>query len=177
MHRGKSRGHTGLVYQRRGITRGMCLAVIGLICLIGCNSSSSGQADSTAQPSARPSELKRSAGCIDTTGVESVYSGSVQAGPFASNHGHWTQPEGTKLWVASTQPQGKRGAVIQASFEGNKNRQLTFRRGPDELADPLGAAAKRVAEFYPGTIRLPESGTWRLTITIGDAVACFLVNV
>lgn len=151
--------------------------MIGLISLFGCNSSSSDEADPTAQPSTHPSELKRSAGCIDTAGIESVHSGPVQAGPFSSNHGHWTQPEGTKLWVASTQPQGKRGAVIQASFEADRNRQITFRRGPDERADLLGAAAKRMAEFYPGTIRLPESGTWRLTITIGEAVDCFLVNV
>jgi hypothetical protein len=155
----------------------MCLAAIGLISLIGCNSSNSGKADWNERPSLRPTEMKRSGGCIDTAGIESVDSGPVQAGPFASNHGHWTQPEGTKLWVASEQPQGNRGAVIQASFEDGEGRPLTFRRGPGERAELVGGAAKRLAEYYPGTIRLPESGTWRLTITIGDAVECFLVFV
>ena len=160
--------------QRRGITSGMCLMVIGLT---SCSSSSTGEAETTIQPSTKPSAQQRSAGCIDPTGIEDVLSGPVQAGPFASNHGYWTQPKGTKFWVASAQPQGRHGAVIQVTLMGPKKKQVVFRRGPDERADLVGAVAKRVAEFYPGSIRLPASGTWRLTITIGDAVDCFLVTV
>lgn len=30
--------------------------------------------------------------------------------------------------------------------------------------------------FYPGTVRLPEQGAWRITVTIGPDTGCFLVD-
>ena len=32
-----------------------------------------------------------------------------------------------------------------------------------------------IAAVYPGTLRLPKSGVWRLTITIGQDQGCFVV--
>jgi hypothetical protein len=50
------------------------------------------------------------------------------------------------------------------------NFQVHQRRGVDQLATVEG-----VAPVYPGTLRLPKSGVWRLTITIGQDQGCFVV--
>jgi hypothetical protein len=55
------------------------------------------------------------AACVDTQNLElEAVDGRVHAGPFAENRGHWTQPQGTKLWVGSS----RLGRLAPALIDG-----------------------------------------------------------
>jgi hypothetical protein len=95
--------------------------------------------------------------------------GRIHAGSFAENRGHWTQPQGTKLWVGSSRDGPPAVALIDGVWQDD-NFQVHQRRGVDQLA-----TAEGLPVFYPGTLRLPKSGQWRLTITIGQDQGCFVV--
>lgn len=99
-------------------------------------------------------------------------SGKVHAGPFGSNHGFWAQPQGTKFWVGSDRDTDHpTGATIRTSLLGQPHAGSTTHRRADQIA-----SVSNMAIFYPGALRLPEPGEWRITVTIGPDTGCFLVH-
>jgi hypothetical protein len=130
----------------------------------------------TAGPSA-PTTAPTSAraaipGCVDTSGQQQAASGNVRAGPFDASRGHWTAPAGAKLWVGSTKAAAlPTGAVIRASRTDGAGAPITIRRGADERA-----TVDTLPLFYPGLIRLPSAGRWRLDVTIGPDRGCFVLD-
>jgi hypothetical protein len=97
-------------------------------------------------------------------------SGVIHAGPFADNRGQWGAIRGAKLWVGSTRATARpTGAVIRATRPGV--RTVVQRRPPEAIA-----FVDDLAVFYPGVIRLPGGGSWRLHVRIGPDRGCFLVS-
>jgi hypothetical protein len=112
------------------------------------------------------------AACVDTQNLElEAVDGRVHAGPFAENRGHWTQPQGTKLWVGSSRVGRLAPALIDGVSEDG-DLQVHQQRPVEQLA-----RVETLPLFYPGSLRLPRSGVWRLTITIGQDQGCFVVVV
>lgn len=137
-----------------------------LVAVAGCTG---GAAGSPAPSSARPAAL---AGCVDVAGQDAAASGNVRAGPFEANRGRWTSRAGAKLWVGSVQAAAvPTGAVIRATRVDGTGQPLTVRRGPAERAE-----VATLPVFYPGLIRLPAAGQWRLDISVGADRGCFVLR-
>lgn len=122
-----------------------------------------------------PGSTAATAACVDATRKYNAKDGVISAGPFDVNQGHWGQPNGTKLWVATSVDQPPTAAtIVVAQLDGGKSVETAKQtRGTDQIAEPAGAGS---GLFYPGTIRLASPGTWRLTVTIGGDTGCFQVT-
>jgi hypothetical protein len=137
-----------------------------LLAVAGCTGNA---ADRPAPGTSRAGAV---AGCVDVTGLDAAASGNVRAGPFQANRGRWTAAAGAKLWVGSTRAAAiPTGAVIRASRVDGAGQPLTLRRGPAERAK-----VDTMPVFYPGLIRLPTAGQWRLEITVDAERGCFVLR-
>jgi hypothetical protein len=82
---------------------GLGLAAILFATLTACTELPSATSETSASKPAQRSvdsfPSASAAACVDTqkSDLEAV-DGRIHAGPFAENRGHWTQPQGTKLW-------------------------------------------------------------------------------
>ena len=125
--------------------------------------------------SGRPSAYAATfgAGCVDgTRTADGAAQGSIKAGPLAVNTTHWRGPRGAKFWVGSTRPQPPTGATIVAERLNGPAAPVRVERGVDQIA-----TVADLQLFYPGLVRLPEPGRWKLTVTIGQDTGCFVVAV
>jgi hypothetical protein len=157
-----------------GVATGFGLAAILFATSTACTGLPSATSETSASKPAQPNvdsfPLASAAACVDTQKSElEAVAGRIHAGPFAGNRDHWTQPHGTKLWVGSSRDRPPAPALIDGVWKDG-NFQVHQRRGVDQLAIVEGLPL-----FYPGTLRLPKSGSWRLTITIGQDQGCFVV--
>jgi hypothetical protein len=100
----------------------------------------------------------------------------ISAGPFESNRGHWQHRPGTKLWVRSSVDQPPAAAKITAhpiAVEGISE-PVTQWRGPDQIAQLAGKDSTGL--FFPGELRLPKPGVWKIVVEIGSDTGCFRVS-
>jgi len=109
--------------------------------------------------------------CVDTARMTDAISGQIHAGPFDLNHGRWTQAKGTKLWVGSGRPGPNTGAVLRAVSLDEQRQEIEQQRSPESAGGVRGLAL-----FFPGALRLPQAGNWRLEVTIGNDTGCFLID-
>ncbi len=109
--------------------------------------------------------------CTDTARITDATSGKIHAGPFDLNRGSWTLPKGTKLWVGSERPGPHTGAVLRAVALDEQRQEIDQQRSPESAGGVEGLAL-----FFPGALRLPHAGNWRLEVTIGNDTGCFLIN-
>ena len=157
-----------------GVGSGFGLAAVLFATLTACtgvpSATSETSASQPAQSTVESFHSASAAACVDTQTLDlEAVDGRIHAGPFAENRGHWTQPQGTKLWVGSSRDGPPAPALIDGAWQDG-NFQVHQRRGVDQLA-----TVKGLPVFYPGTLRLPKLGVWRLTITIGQDQGCFVV--
>ncbi|MEW2443730.1 hypothetical protein [Micromonospora marina] len=130
-----------------------------------------GSATSAATPDATK-DVAESTNCVDGRAAEDGQQGLIRVGPLASNRPFWRQTHGTKFWVASDRRQPPTAASIIAVSLSSRGDVVRVERTPLETAE-----VPNVALFFPGLIRLPEPGAWRITVAIGPDRACFLVLV
>ncbi len=166
------------------------LAVSAIVLLTGCSASASSSVarstDSTtvvtgSDPSVRatPSPGSTTSAiraesvglgqCREVSGSGSAQAGLLSMGPFdADSTG--PIPLGQldrKVWVTS-QRQGHDDAVLLVTDP--RDRKLTQRR-------PAGqASASNAAQFYPGVIRAPMTGRYRIDVRVGPDTMCVLVD-
>jgi hypothetical protein len=161
---------------------GMVIVPIAAACSASSQASAqhSSQSASATAVAGKQSAHVSTAGCTDTSHAnESATNRSITAGPFKENQGHWTS--GAKLWVQTSHPEHGKKAVISAKpvSDAGKKPAPTRTRGPHQLATPeppTGKPTKHAHPIFPGAYRLPKPGTWKLTVTIGSAHGCFLVD-
>lgn len=137
------------------------LALLAVTLLMGCTAgkpTSSREVDSS---------------CAHTT-AGSATSGVIQAGPFGADLTRYflQLPDGGKFWVGSTSSGSRQGASIVASFRDDP--QITVRQ--ERPATPV-STVEGLAQFYPGMLRLPRSGTWSVHVLIGTDSGCFEFDV
>lgn len=144
-------------------------SVVVALCA-GCTTGS-GAARPTASQSPRASAS--SVGCVEATGKDTAHDGVISAGPFRDDQ-NWTA-QGGKLWVETSVEQDRTGAVIRAERTDGAGSPVVVRRGWEERATPDVDGFTGL--FFPGAIRLPRKGTWRIRVTIGADSGCFLMTV
>jgi hypothetical protein len=125
----------------------------------------------TPSPAPRTSQTTAasSANCPDVTGQNAAAAGDLSIGPFDADQVGPPPPgqRTRKLWVASERP-GRDTAVLEVTDP--EHHTVTQRR-------PAGQAfAEGVAQFYPGTIRTPQTGSYQLRLTISQETMCVLVR-
>lgn len=151
-----------------------CLVVVSLVGLLaGCSPNSGTIARPKLSLSASSTPASKGS-CVRATGVPIAHDGRVLAGPFTLENLDALDalPDGTKVWVESTSRRDISTAVIEAaSLEGpSKLRQV---RTPSQRA----TLDDGTRNFWPGLLRLPGAGRWRVTISIGPDTGCFLIDV
>jgi hypothetical protein len=156
------------------VARGLSVAAaILFVTVTACARVPSASETSSSTPTQTPASSFRSPSaeaCVDTQNLElEGVAGRIHAGPFAENRGRWNQPQGTKLWVGSSRVGRRVPALIEGVSIGG-GLHVRQRRAVDQLA-----RVEALPLFYPGSLRLPRSGGWRLMITIGQDQGCFVV--
>lgn len=112
--------------------------------------------------------------CVEGANTDIAADGEISAGPFdRSQQNHWGDAGGTKLWVATSVDQAPTAATIEIQQVAGDDPVPTTKqtRGTDQIAQ-----TGKSGLFYPGVIRLPKPGSWRLIVTIGADTGCFLVT-
>jgi hypothetical protein len=151
----------------RGRSRiGFLLVALGTLVLTSCS-----QPARISTISRSPSTSDTSSDCVQTEGLGSAHSGRLSAGPFLETTGHFKGAHGAKFWVASTvaEPPGAT-ASIQAHQMGT-DRSVRVERNASRRAQ-----VPDVPTFFPGVLRLPAHGDWRIHVTIGKQTGCFDVR-
>jgi hypothetical protein len=139
--------------------------VILVLATAGCSTSNDRVAPTPSQSPTGPQ-------CVEATNLNAAISGSISAGPFDASQGQWSQPDGTKVWVSSAVDGPNNGATIRAHRADGTATDVVDRRSPEQSAlDEDGEL------FYPGTLRLPTEGSWRIEISIGADSGCFLLTI
>lgn len=138
--------------------------VLGLA-LAGCSTT-----DDRVAPT--PSQPLPDSRCVAATQLNAATSGSISAGPFSATGDEWSLPDGTKFWVSSSVHGPNNGAEIRAQSVDGSATGVVDRRPPEQIARVEGAAL-----FFPGALRLPTKGPWRIEVTIGDDTGCFLLTI
>lgn len=146
------------------------VAVAFVVALCASCTTGSGAARPTASQSRASAS---SAGCVEATGKDTAHDGVISAGSFLDDQ-NWTA-QGGKLWVETSVEQDRTGAVIRAERTDGAGSPVVVRRGWEEHATPDVDGFTGL--FFPGAIRLPRTGTWRITVTIGADSGCFLMIV
>jgi hypothetical protein len=157
-------------------TFGFVILTILVTVVVSCNDSTANEESRhTTNPTA---SAKRH--CVDATRKKwDAQDGVISAGPFRQNKGHWVS--GTKFWVATSVSQKKTAAKISAERVGATGK-VTERRGKSTIAKPVPPSGKRSSStpssglFFPGAIRLPKHGMWKINVSIGKDSGCFLVD-
>lgn len=147
--------------------------VVGAGCLMS-SCTTSGRTDGSTIPmtaSSAMSDKVKDPQCTDTARITDATSGKIHAGPFDLNRGSWTLPKGTKLWVGSERPGPSTGAVLRAVARDEQRQEIEQQRSPESAGGVQGLAL-----FFPGALRLPHVGNWRLEVTIGNDTGCFLID-
>lgn len=159
----------------RAKTGGLAVAA-GLVLslsLVACTGSGGDEVSEGTGSRPAPS-ISMPSKCVAADDLVSAQDGPISAGPFAGQQEYWLQPQGTKLWVASSVNQEPTSATIRAQRIDTTDPPVVVHRGPDTIAvptdDPPGL-------FFPGLFRLPARGTWSIDVTIGSDSGCFLVHV
>jgi hypothetical protein len=151
---------------RSRIRSGYLLVPLGMLLLTCC-----GHPAPTTSSSPTPSTAMTSSDRVQTQGLSSARSGRLSAGPFSENSGHWTDVRGAKLWVASTVDEPTGATAIITADQVGTSRSVRVERNATERAQ-----VPTVPTFFPGLLRLPAHGNWRIHVTIGKQTGCFLVR-
>jgi hypothetical protein len=138
-------------------------ATIPVLAIAGCITS-----DDRVAPT--PSQSPTGSQCVEATNLNAATSGSISAGPFDASQGQWSQPGGTKLWVSSAVDGPNNGAMIRAHRVDGAATDVVARR-------TQGAVDEDGAFFFPGALRLPIGGSWRIEVSIGADSGCFLLTI
>jgi hypothetical protein len=139
--------------------------VILVLATAGCSTS-----DDRVAPT--PSQSPTGPQCVEATNLNAATSGSIRAGPFDASQAGWIQPDGAKLWVTSAVDGPNNGAMIRAHRADGAATDVVDRRPPGQSAlDEDGSL------FYPGVLRLPTGGSWRIEVSIGADSGCFLLTI
>lgn len=97
------------------------------------------------------------------TGHVVAASGPIAMGPFEDESGRPQPAPARKLWVAS---QLAGSDEVTLNVTGPDGRTTTMKRGPS------GAAVSNAAQFWPGEIPVPASGTYRIEAVLGANRIC-----
>ena len=109
-----------------------------------------------------------------------IRSGQIVAGPFQHFVRGWNPYIENKLWVAPLHTSKMPGAIIErVPLDGQPTVAAV---GYEDMAwfaeeAPPNSDEARSTSFYPGGLRLPEPGRWRLAVTSGPDWGCFEVEV
>jgi hypothetical protein len=106
--------------------------------------------------------------CPDVSGRSFAVSGMLKVGPFSFDDLRAYAPTTRrKVWISS-QRRGHDGARLVVT-DPNGRRVVTHR--------PFGRGFIRgVPQFYPGTIKVPVTGQYRLRVDIGPDTMCVKVR-
>jgi hypothetical protein len=114
---------------------------------------------------------------LDEVGRDgAIRSGQIVAGPFGHFVRGWNPYIENKLWIAPLHTGGMPGATIQrVPLDGQRGMSAVRY---EQVAWTAEAASQESAEarstrFYPGGLKLPEAGRWRLVVTSGPDWGCF----
>lgn len=119
-------------------------------------------------PQATAPSLVAAAGtCPDPTGHIMATSGVIAMGPFEDESAQPQAATVRKLWVWS-QRKGPDDLTLQVT--GPDGQTQTTTRGPS------GAQVANAAQFWPGEIPVPVSGTYRIEATIGADHLCVMAR-
>jgi hypothetical protein len=140
-------------------------AGILVLAIAGCSTS-----DDRVAPT--PSQSPTGPQCVEATNLNAATSGSISAGPFDASQDQWSQPDGTKLWVGSAVDGPNNDAMIRAHRVDGAATDVVDRRPPEQ-----GALDEDGAFFFPGALRLPTGGSWRIEVSIGADSGCFLLTI
>ena len=113
---------------------------------------------------------------VDQAGERGASAGGVRAGPFGSVFR--SQRGGVaKFWVAQDPYRRPLEALIR--IEHVQSRTVAYYvRDAAATSVPLNDDGTPSSDrIYPGSVLLPADGHLRITITIGDASACFAVTL
>jgi hypothetical protein len=105
-----------------------------------------------------------------------IRSGQVVAGPFGHFVRGWNPYIENKLWVAPLHTSRMPGATIErVPLDGQREvSAVRYEQVAWGAEDALrGSREARSTRFYPGGLRLPEAGRWRLVVTSGPDWGCF----
>lgn len=152
------------------------------LALVACTAAkpdaSNARSSAGDQVSTQTVPVSTSVDCVVATDLTTASDGVISAGPFKENHGYWLQKNGTKLWVKTSVDQKPTAATIRAQRLNATSQPIVQHRGTDTIAVLDGdATGSATGLFFPGSLRLPEPGTWKLTVTIGPDSGCFLIRV
>lgn len=150
------------------VAAGLVLSLSLVGACTGGDEVSEGTGSSPARSVSMPSK------CVAADDLVSAKDGKISAGPFVGQQEYWLQPQGTKLWVASSVNQEPTSATIRAQRIDTADPPVVVHRGPDTIAVQGGDLP---GLFFPGLFRLPARGTWSIAVTIGADSGCFLVHV
>lgn len=144
----------------------MSIGAAALLLVSACTATSSG-AGPVREAGAATSVP--TTGCVPTAGLSDARDGVISAGPFKENVGRWL--DGTKFWVATSVDQAQTSATIRATSIDGPAQVVTQKRDSTAVRDgnPPGL-------FFPGELQLPDEGSWKIDVTIGGDVGCFLVD-
>lgn len=109
-----------------------------------------------------------------------VRSGEIVAGPFQHFVRGWHPRIENKLWVAPLHTSRMPGATIERiPLDGQPSVAAVGYEDVAWFAEeaPPNSDKARSTSFYPGGLRLPEPGRWRLVVTSGPDWGCFEVEV
>lgn len=115
-----------------------------------------------------------------TGGLGAIRSGQFVAGPFPAYVGGWNPRADLKLWFAPLHTRRMPGLEVKATLLGEPGKALVVRRTGFAWGDqraPRDSARAIDTRFYPGTMRLPGAGTWRLVASSGPDWGCFEVKL
>ena len=109
-----------------------------------------------------------------------IRSGQIVAGPFQHFVRGWNPYIENKLWFAPLHTSSMPGATIErVPLDGQREVSAVGYEdaawGAEEA--PPNSDKARSTSFYPGGLRLPEPGRWRLAVTSGPDWGCFEVEV
>ena len=107
-------------------------------------------------------------GCTLADGLVTATAGDIAAGPFLDNKGHWADPGGAKLWVASKRDEGAGVVAVIVATRMETQNVVTVKRPPEARAEQSAYPT-----FFPGTLQIPNTGKWKLEVIIGDSRGCF----
>lgn len=116
---------------------------------------------------------------VETGGGGAIRSGEFVAGPFTYFVRGWVPYNENKLWFAPLHTQKMSKLVVRAIplAHPEKARTILYKTIAWEAEAPPDSKEAMDTRFYPGAMRLPEAGRWRLIANSGPDWGCFEVTV
>jgi hypothetical protein len=126
--------------------------------------STTSRGETTTAPHPMSTITVRPKTCPDVSGFTIASDGVLSLGPFSSEAlGPAPGAEERKLWLASQREGSDTAILLVTDPAGHTTRQA---RAPGK------AFVDNAAQFYPGTIPVGRSGSYKLLLTIGQDTLC-----